>query len=203
MPSPILSLQPNNAKRHLNNHCACMINPVRATNQACSIPGALGCLGRHLALRNLDRPDVRGVLLYGSLALLIVWRPALVLGTGGYVIGPVMVAARVLGIRCVLQEQNAVPGSANRLASRWAERIYLGFGAAEKYFRKGTTVVTGNPVRKSFSSPVAESEVMDGFENPELADGRVLVFGGSGGAHTLNLAFFISIKLSKNNPYNL
>jgi exodeoxyribonuclease-3 len=71
MPSPILSLQPNNAKRHLNNHCACMINPGRTTNQACSIPGALGCLGRHLALRNLDRPDVRGVLLYGSLALLI------------------------------------------------------------------------------------------------------------------------------------
>ncbi|MCB1150094.1 glycosyltransferase, partial [bacterium] len=50
----------------------------------------------------------------------------MVLATGGYVSVPVVAAARLLGRRIVLQEQNSVPGSANRLAARWAEMVYLG-----------------------------------------------------------------------------
>ncbi|TFG86366.1 MAG: undecaprenyldiphospho-muramoylpentapeptide beta-N-acetylglucosaminyltransferase [Gemmatimonadales bacterium] len=123
-----------------------------------------------------------------SLALILAWRPAVVLGTGGYVIAPVMAAARVLGVRCVLQEQNAVPGSANRLVARWAERIFLGFGAAAGYFPEGRTVVTGNPVRAAFGAPAIGVGEGDEFLANAPAGGRVLVFGGSGGARTLNRA---------------
>ena len=123
-----------------------------------------------------------------SLGLLVAWRPAVVLGTGGYVIAPVMAAARLLGISCVLQEQNAVPGSANRLVARWAKRIYLGIGAAEKYFRKGRTLVTGNPVRAAFGSPMSGESDLREFLDQGRGGGRVLVFGGSGGARTLNRA---------------
>ncbi len=123
---------------------------------------------------------------FRSLALLAVWRPAVVLGTGGYVIAPVMAAARLLGVPCVLQEQNAVPGSANRLVSRWAARIFLGFGAAARYFRKERTLVTGNPVRNAFSAAEKAPEVSDEFLDNAPVGGRVLFFGGSGGAQTLN-----------------
>lgn len=140
----------------------------------------LGAKARLLFLLNF------GLGLLRSLLLLIVWRPDLVLGTGGYVIGPVMTAARLLGIRCVLQEQNSVPGSANRLVARWAGRIYLGFAAAADRFGSAKCVTTGNPVRAAFTGgPVPETGEWDDLGAP---GGRVLVFGGSGGAQTLNAA---------------
>jgi UDP-N-acetylglucosamine--N-acetylmuramyl-(pentapeptide) pyrophosphoryl-undecaprenol N-acetylglucosamine transferase len=87
---------------------------------------------------------------FRSLLMLIVWRPRAVLGTGGYVSAPVMLAARVLGIACALQEQYAIPGSTNRLVARWARRIYLGFGSAARYFKADRCLETGNPVREEF-----------------------------------------------------
>jgi UDP-N-acetylglucosamine--N-acetylmuramyl-(pentapeptide) pyrophosphoryl-undecaprenol N-acetylglucosamine transferase len=155
-----------------------------ATVPASGVRG-LGGKARFLFLINFLAGFLR------SVGQLLAWRPAVVLGTGGYVIGPVMAAARVLGIRCVLQEQNAVPGSANRLAARWAEKVYLGFAAAEKYFRRGRTQVTGNPVRAAFAAG-ASTSFAEG-ESPGAGSGgapgnRVLVFGGSGGAGTLNRA---------------
>ena len=124
-----------------------------------------------------------------SLVIMLAWRPAVVLGTGGFVAAPVMSAARVLGVPCALQEQNAIPGSTNRLVGRWSRRIYLGFGAAARYFRAGVCRTTGNPVRQAF---IAATGSGAGAE-PALAEfgqpgKRVLVFGGSGGAHTLNRA---------------
>jgi len=122
-----------------------------------------------------------------SLGLLLFWRPDVVLGTGGFVSAPVMTAARVLGVPCTLQEQNAIPGSTNRLVGRWARRIYLGFGAAAGSFRTGICRTTGNPVRQVF---VAATNTTGGTALDEFgtAGRRVLIFGGSGGAHTLNTA---------------
>lgn len=122
-----------------------------------------------------------------SLMLMIRWRPRVVLGTGGFVSAPVMAAARLLGIPCTLQEQNAIPGSTNRLVGRWARRIYLGFGAAAGYFPAGVCRTTGNPVRQDFvdASRTQPAGDLADFGRPGR---RVLIFGGSGGARTLNNA---------------
>ena len=120
-----------------------------------------------------------------SLGLLLRRRPDVVLGTGGYVSAPVIAAARLLGIRCAVQEQNAIPGSVNRLVGRWARRVYLGFAGAARWFPAGRCVATGNPVRAVMAEAAA------GPTRPAPApDGacHVLVFGGSGGAATLNRA---------------
>jgi UDP-N-acetylglucosamine--N-acetylmuramyl-(pentapeptide) pyrophosphoryl-undecaprenol N-acetylglucosamine transferase len=124
-----------------------------------------------------------------SLLVLLAWRPAVVLGTGGFVSAPVMTAARALGIPCALQEQNAVPGSTNRLVGRWSRRIYLGFGAASSYFRAGVCRTTGNPVRRAFVAATG-GQALPPAELREFGrpGGRVLIFGGSGGARTLNRA---------------
>ena len=118
-----------------------------------------------------------------SVLMLLVWRPQVVLGTGGYVSAPVMLAARLLGIPCALQEQNAVPGSTNRLVGRWARRIYLGFGGAARYFKASRCVETGNPVRAAFLTAGPEAAPGGGRTGASL-----LVFGGSRGAATLNAA---------------
>lgn len=119
-----------------------------------------------------------------SAAMLVGWRPRVVLGTGGYVSAPVMAAARMLGIPCALQEQNAIPGSTNRLVGRWARRIYLGFPGAARYFRSGVCRTTGNPVRAEFLEHDAGAETAGARD----ARPQVLIFGGSGGAATLNRA---------------
>ena len=134
-----------------------------------------------------------------SLWLLLTWRPAVVLGTGGYVSAPVLAAARLLRLRCALQEQNAIPGSANRLLARWVEKIYLGFGEAAEFFPGRQVQVTGNPVRASFATgsaaaglyvhgqlsvrsdtPSASSSVSQGSPSPSRSRSSWSGFGESG-----------------------
>lgn len=115
------------------------------------------------------------------------WRPDVVLGTGGYVTGPVLMAARLRGIACALQEQNAVPGSANRLAARWARRIYLGEASARRWLPAARCELTGNPVRAAFLGEAGPASFP--LPAPATTPGlKVLIFGGSGGARTLNRA---------------
>lgn len=128
--------------------------------------------------------------LFATMLLFLRWRPAVVLGTGGYVSGPVLMAARLLKVPCCVQEQNAIPGTANRLVARWSKRIYLGNEAAEKFFGPQKSRMTGNPVRAAFFEELAAArEIEAEADVPAGAAGRrVLIFGGSRGAHTLNMA---------------
>ena len=148
-----------------------------ATLPASGLRG-LGGRARFLFLMNFFLGFFRSVLMF------LLWRPRVVLGTGGYVSAPVMLAARVLGIPCALQEQNAVPGSTNRLVGRWARRIYLGFGGAARFFKVNRCLETGNPVRSEFLDAEAPDEISSG----QKKGNTLLVFGGSRGAATLNRA---------------
>jgi UDP-N-acetylglucosamine--N-acetylmuramyl-(pentapeptide) pyrophosphoryl-undecaprenol N-acetylglucosamine transferase len=144
--------------------------------------------------------------LVAGLALLVAWRPGAVLGTGGYVSAPVLAAARLLRVPCALQEQNALPGSANRLLARWARRIYLGFAAAREHFPGRECLVTGNPVRTGFTDAGARPPADDKEVPPRAAEAgdekelRLLVFGGSRGARTLNEAVSAAGPLWRERP---
>jgi UDP-N-acetylglucosamine--N-acetylmuramyl-(pentapeptide) pyrophosphoryl-undecaprenol N-acetylglucosamine transferase len=121
-----------------------------------------------------------------SFALLRTFKPNLVIGVGGYVSGPMVLAARLLGITCVLQEQNVVPGITNRMLAPLVRRIFATFPDTRgKVFRK-KMVVMGNPVRKDFL------QSMDAFGNAESGKTKdrftVLVVGGSQGAKGINEA---------------
>lgn len=108
-------------------------------------------------------------------------RPDLVFGVGGYASVPVSVAASLSGVPLFLQEQNAVPGRANRMLGRMARKIYAGFGGAASYFPPGRTEVSGNPVRREV---VAARD----FGAAGRSDSRLTVFalGGSQGARAIN-----------------
>lgn len=109
-------------------------------------------------------------------------RPDVVLGGGGYVAGPMVLAARLRGIPAVLTEADAHLGLANRLAAPFAKRIFLALPVAGRNGAKYVPV--GRPVpARSVAAPRTEARERLGLP----ADGPVLlVFGGSLGARTLN-----------------
>lgn len=77
------------------------------------------------------------------------FKPHIFVGTGGYLSLPAGIAACILGIKVVIQEQNSYPGIESRILGSFAERIFLGFNGCVKYFRKEKCMVYGNPVRVS------------------------------------------------------
>jgi UDP-N-acetylglucosamine--N-acetylmuramyl-(pentapeptide) pyrophosphoryl-undecaprenol N-acetylglucosamine transferase len=111
-------------------------------------------------------------------------RPDIVLGAGGYVAGPMVLAAGILRISAALTEADAHLGLANRLAAPFARRIFLAFPIDGLDGLKYRVVGRPVPVR---SRPVPQGEARGRFELPP--DGPVvLVFGGSQGARRLNEA---------------
>jgi UDP-N-acetylglucosamine--N-acetylmuramyl-(pentapeptide) pyrophosphoryl-undecaprenol N-acetylglucosamine transferase len=112
-------------------------------------------------------------------ALLKRHRARAVVGVGGYVTVPVLMAARSLGIPTLIHESNALPGAANRFLNRFATRTAVGLAAANAHLRRAG-VVTGTPVRREFF----DVPPLD----PEAATRRLLVFGGSQGSRILNRA---------------
>jgi UDP-N-acetylglucosamine--N-acetylmuramyl-(pentapeptide) pyrophosphoryl-undecaprenol N-acetylglucosamine transferase len=122
-----------------------------------------------------------------AIVLILVERPNVVLGTGGYVSGPVSLAARMLGKPLLLQEQNSIPGIANRWLARIADEVHLSFVEARSYFeRKDNLKVSGNPVRQHILSGDRATALHEfGLEESHPT---VFVFGGSRGAHRINEA---------------
>lgn len=121
---------------------------------------------------------------FQALFILSSFRPDIVFGAGGYASAAVVLAASLLRRRIVLQEQNSIPGMTNRLLAPMAERIYLGYPRARRYFKKRSGIrITGNPLR----SKIKERKEGDRSEFGLDSDTPViLVFGGSQGAHSLN-----------------
>jgi UDP-N-acetylglucosamine--N-acetylmuramyl-(pentapeptide) pyrophosphoryl-undecaprenol N-acetylglucosamine transferase len=115
-----------------------------------------------------------------SIAILRRWRPDIVVGVGGYASGPVVLAAWLLRIPTAVQEQNAVAGLTNRLLGRLVKAAFTAFPEAARHFRPHTVYQLGNPIRRT---------LMENFMRPEVhrEEPRLLVFGGSQGAHALNM----------------
>ena len=112
-------------------------------------------------------------------------RPSLVIGVGGYSSGPVVIVAALRGVPTMLLEQNAVPGLTNRVLSRFVRAAAVTFDSTQAFFG-AKAFVSGNPVRPEFfaaSGPQQESALDD-----QTSVTRVLVFGGSQGAHAINVA---------------
>lgn len=142
-------------------------------------------LRRSLTPLNLLFP----ILLVGSIlkSMLIVsrFKPDIVIGTGGYVMAPVILAAVLLGKRRVIQEQNSYPGLATRKLASMVDRLFLGFGDAAKYLHKGSlTIETGNPV-KDVIGKVSREEGLKHFGLDENKK-TILILGGSQGASKIN-----------------
>jgi len=119
--------------------------------------------------------------------------PDAVIGTGGYVCGPVVSAAASMGVKCYIQEQNAFPGLTNKMLERKVENVFLGFEDAGKYFKYPEKhIVTGNPVRSDFfTTERKEARKALGIGEDDFV---LLAFGGSLGASRINRAMIDVIR---------
>ena len=130
------------------------------------------------------------------------YRPHLTMGVGGYVSGPVLLAARICRVPCTIHEQNAVPGWTNRIVGRFCQGVFVSFEKASSWFpraaKKGRVFVVGNPVRAELCKTLQAKSAEAGADNKEGRT-RILIIGGSQGAHGLNLlAANALVELSEN-----
>lgn len=122
-------------------------------------------------------------------AIIKKFKPDIVIGTGGYVCGPVVRAAAKMGIPSYIHEQNAFPGMTNKLLEKHVKKVFIAFEAATEYFKcKDKLVVTGNPVRKTFFEADRKA-AREKLGIPQDAF-MVMSFGGSQGAKKINDTMF-------------
>ncbi|MEK7263786.1 MAG: undecaprenyldiphospho-muramoylpentapeptide beta-N-acetylglucosaminyltransferase [Bacteroidota bacterium] len=144
---------------------------------------------RFISLQNILFPLKVIVSLIQSFVLLKKIQPTVVVGTGGYVSGPVVFVASAMNIPTMIQEQNSYPGITTRLLSQRVNEVHISFEQTRKYFKKNVKVfVTGNPTRPELTT-VTKSAAMKYFGFDEALEKKnVFLFGGSLGASSMNEA---------------
>ena len=127
------------------------------------------------------------------------YKPDLVVGTGGYVSGPVVLTAALFGIPTLLHEQNALPGITNKILARFVRKVMVTFPESIAHFGlRKKLILTGLPVR----SEIGKVSRVEGARRMGLHPERLtlLVTGGSRGARSLNQAMPIVLKHLNNRP---
>ncbi len=147
---------------------------------------------RKIHWRNALFPFVLARALWKSGQLLRSFKPHLVVGTGGYVSGPIVSRAVAGQIPTAIQEQNSYPGFTTRRLAGKVDRVYLGFDDARDHLNeKMSALTTGNPVRKE----IGAVERIEGVRSFGLDPQRktILILGGSQGAQSVNDAVLAGI----------
>jgi UDP-N-acetylglucosamine--N-acetylmuramyl-(pentapeptide) pyrophosphoryl-undecaprenol N-acetylglucosamine transferase len=139
-----------------------------------------------LPVQGIKGRGLRGIVeaLYGipasvirALGVIRRFQPRCIIGLGGYASGPLLVAAWMKRLPCAIMEQNLRPGLTNRLLGRLVDRVFTSYPESSLYFPRQKVLETGNPVRWR---DLPESKTGPGF--------TLFIFGGSAGAHRVNLA---------------
>ena len=113
------------------------------------------------------------------------FKPDVIIGTGGFVCVPMLLAGKLMKCPTYIHEQNAYPGLANRFLERAVNNIFLGFDDAREFFKMpGKLIDAGNPVRKSFFT-ITKKEARERLGIPQ-DDFVVFTFGGSIGSMQIN-----------------
>lgn len=128
-----------------------------------------------------------------SLKIIKDLKPDLVLGMGGYLSFPIILAARICALPTLIHEQNLHPGLANRLLASWVNKIAISFPETAKFFPPEKTVYTGSPIREELRD-ISKEEARKklGFSIDKFT---VLIFGGSAGARKINEVVINSLSL--------
>jgi UDP-N-acetylglucosamine--N-acetylmuramyl-(pentapeptide) pyrophosphoryl-undecaprenol N-acetylglucosamine transferase len=144
---------------------------------------ALGIKGK--SLRNLGSAIIVNLKAFiTAIRIIRDFRPAWVIGTGGYITGMVVLSGRLLGCSCAIQEQNSIPGLTNRLLAGIAHRVFLAFPDTSGRFPSSKTMLTGNPLRKELTEC-----------KPGGSGSYLLILGGSLGASSINKAAVKALKI--------
>ncbi|MBM7624380.1 undecaprenyldiphospho-muramoylpentapeptide beta-N-acetylglucosaminyltransferase [Sporohalobacter salinus] len=155
-------------------------------------------LPRKLSLKILESLFLTGIGVWKAKKIISSFQPDIVIGTGGYVSGPVVLAAVLGGRKTIIQEQNAYPGLTNRLLAYLVDKVALSHQDAENYFTDSADLIwTGNPIRPE----IIKAKKKQSCERLGLDSNRkiILSFGGSRGARSINQSMKEVYKLARDN----
>ena len=142
---------------------------------------------RRLSFKNVQTVCKIVGSLWESYRIIQDFKPDLVIGTGGYVCGPVLLAASLLKKPTLIQEQNVIAGITNKTLARFVDCVAVGYEEASPYFSAFTkVVVSGNPIRPDVMTATREQAIKELGLDPLKK--TVLVSGGSRGARSINQA---------------
>lgn len=128
------------------------------------------------------------------------FNPDLVIGTGGYVSGPIVLTASKMGYKTAIHEQNAFPGVTNKLLAKRVDRVFLAVKEAKKLLRcKNKPIVVGNPIRQSVIFKTKQSARKELGLDDKMC---ILSFGGSLGADIINKMASDLIEWNKDGKVN-
>jgi UDP-N-acetylglucosamine--N-acetylmuramyl-(pentapeptide) pyrophosphoryl-undecaprenol N-acetylglucosamine transferase len=134
-----------------------------------------------------------------STVIVLKFNPDVVIGTGGYVSGPVLLMASLLNKKTYIHEQNSFPGVTNRILSKYVDTVFISYEeSANRFPNKSRLKYTGNPVRKDFKEKLyGQTKNSKNFK-------EILSFGGSGGAKKINNLMLEVIKqFNGNDAYKI
>ncbi|KAA3611127.1 MAG: undecaprenyldiphospho-muramoylpentapeptide beta-N-acetylglucosaminyltransferase [Calditrichaeota bacterium] len=178
-----------------NGDCQCLFFGTQRGIEAVKVPERgyelvlLNIRGfqRRISIQNFLFPLRLVASLLKSRRVLKKFKPHLVIGTGGYVMGPVLKMAVKLKFPVFIQEQNSFPGVTTRMLAKDAKAIFIAYEEAKKHVAKeSNTVLCGNPVvvpekLKPKAEALSDLGLKDNLKT-------ILVFGGSQGASSINMA---------------
>ncbi len=145
------------------------------------VPLTTGRLQRRFTAHTLSSLVKIPVGLAQAVSLLKKYQPDVVLSFGGYVSVPVALAAKMLKIPIVIHEQTLHAGLANKIVSKFADKVCVSWKESEEFFPRSKVVLTGNPLRKEFlDSRLRGNDKTEGVP-------LIYITGGSGGAHGINV----------------
>lgn len=151
---------------------------------------------RKICFENLIAIIIFLLSLFQSYKIIKKYKPDLVIGTGGYVSGSIVLMAAILGVPTFVHEQNVIPGITNKLLSRITRATFLSFNQSKEYFsNKAKLIFTGNPIRFKNIKQNTEREYKK--YNLDSSKKTILVLGGSKGAASINRAVLGSIDFIK------
>ncbi|MCF6351060.1 MAG: undecaprenyldiphospho-muramoylpentapeptide beta-N-acetylglucosaminyltransferase [Flavobacteriaceae bacterium] len=141
---------------------------------------------RKLTLKNLSFPFKLISSLWNANKIIKQFKPNVVIGTGGFASGPILMRASAKGIPTLIQEQNSYPGITNKLLSKKATKICVAYDGLERFFPITKIVKTGNPVRQGLLTITSKREEAITNFNLNKTKKTLLIIGGSLGARTIN-----------------
>ena len=150
-------------------------------------------LYRKLTFKHLLFPFRLIISIFMSIKYIKKIKPDAFIGFGGFVAGPVAIAAWMTKCPIYIQEQNCKPGITNLWTGKIAYKVFLAYKESEKYFKKNNNIITGNPVNIDITDIKQKSK----------NDKTILILGGSQGSLFINNLILENIDWFEQNRYKL
>ena len=196
------------ALREINPECEILFIGAEGKMEMEKIPKAgykiiglpIRGLQRKLSLTNLKVPFQLIISFLKVRKVIAGFQPDIAFGTGGYASAPALKMAQWMKVPTAILESNNHPGLVNKMLARSVEKVFVAFQDMQRFFPEEKILLTGNPIRKDIRSILYYQEEAKRFFDWGQSKKTLLIFGGSLGARTINLAVRDAVDFFKRRP---